>query len=112
MKGQTMKKTTAAPKAVSAPPLSAPVSDATPPPVAADRLHAQIAQRAYLRAEQRGFAPGFGIDDWLAAEAEIRSDASAAQPAGAAKRRASQRSITRADQHPPQDTPTDQPQPA
>jgi hypothetical protein len=26
---------------------------------------------AYLRAERRGFAPGYAIEDWLAAEAEV-----------------------------------------
>ena len=30
----------------------------------------RIAQRAYGRAERRGFAPGRELDDWLAAEAE------------------------------------------
>jgi hypothetical protein len=26
---------------------------------------------AYFRAERRGFAPGYEIEDWLAAEAEV-----------------------------------------
>lgn len=30
-----------------------------------------IARAAYLRAEQRGFAPGRELDDWLAAAADI-----------------------------------------
>ena len=30
-----------------------------------------IAKAAYLRAEQRNFAPGHELDDWLAAEAEV-----------------------------------------
>jgi hypothetical protein len=30
-----------------------------------------IAERAYLRAERRGFAPGNEDEDWLAAEAEV-----------------------------------------
>ena len=30
-----------------------------------------IAEAAYLRAEQRGFAPGQELEDWLAAEIEI-----------------------------------------
>ena len=30
----------------------------------------RIAERAYQRAERRGFAPGQELDDWLAAEAE------------------------------------------
>ena len=32
---------------------------------------ALIAETAYLRAEQRGFAPGHETDDWLAAESEV-----------------------------------------
>jgi hypothetical protein len=30
-----------------------------------------IAEAAYYRAEQRGFVPGYELDDWLAAEREI-----------------------------------------
>ena len=30
-----------------------------------------IAQRAYFKAEKRGFAPGFEIQDWLEAEQEV-----------------------------------------
>ena len=30
-----------------------------------------IAEGAYLRAERRGFAPGYEEMDWLAAEAEV-----------------------------------------
>jgi hypothetical protein len=33
--------------------------------------HALIAEKAYLRAERRGFAPGHETEDWLAAEAEV-----------------------------------------
>jgi hypothetical protein len=29
-----------------------------------------IAERAYFKAEQRGFVPGYALDDWLAAEQE------------------------------------------
>ncbi len=32
---------------------------------------ALIAERAYLRAERRGFEPGHEGEDWLAAEAEV-----------------------------------------
>jgi len=32
---------------------------------------ALIAERAYLRAEGRGFSPGHETEDWLAAEAEV-----------------------------------------
>jgi hypothetical protein len=30
-----------------------------------------IAERAYHKAEQRGFVPGYELDDWLAAEQEV-----------------------------------------
>ena len=40
-------------------------------PVSADARRAMIAERAYLRAEKRGFAPGHETEDWLAAEVEI-----------------------------------------
>jgi hypothetical protein len=32
---------------------------------------AMIAERAYFRAEKRGFVPGHELEDWLAAEREI-----------------------------------------
>ncbi len=35
-----------------------------------DVLHAMIAEAAYYRAQQRGFAPGHELEDWLAAEQE------------------------------------------
>jgi len=34
-------------------------------------LRAQISEAAYYRAQQRGFSPGFELDDWIAAEAEV-----------------------------------------
>jgi len=30
-----------------------------------------VAQAAYYRAEKRGFAPGFELQDWVEAEAEV-----------------------------------------
>jgi hypothetical protein len=33
----------------------------------------RVAQAAYFLAEQRGFAPGFEMRDWLAAEVEVRA---------------------------------------
>jgi hypothetical protein len=41
--------------------------------VSAEVRRAMIAERAYLRAERRGFAPGREAEDWLGAEAEIDS---------------------------------------
>jgi len=38
-----------------------------------DLRHTMTAEAAYYRAERRGFEAGHELDDWLAAEAEIRS---------------------------------------
>jgi hypothetical protein len=48
-----------------------------------------IAKRAYFKAEARGFAPGHELEDWLAAEREVR-DASA-ETAPTSKKPASRR---------------------
>ena len=40
-----------------------------------------IAERAYYRAERRGFTPGHELDDWLAAEREVTRLLAAAEPA-------------------------------
>jgi hypothetical protein len=37
-----------------------------------EELHMLIAQAAYRRAQQRSFAPGHELDDWLAAEDEVK----------------------------------------
>jgi len=42
-------------------------------PVEVDALRTMIATAAYFRAEQRGFAPGHELDDWLQAERSIRT---------------------------------------
>ena len=51
------------------------------PAVPADR-ESMVRMAAYLRAERRGFAPGYEIEDWLAAEAEVneRCQATPAAP--------------------------------
>jgi len=36
-----------------------------------DQRHALVCERAYYLAEQRAFAPGHEVDDWLAAEREL-----------------------------------------
>ena len=51
-------------------PLTAPPAS-TLVALTADARRAMIAENAYLRAEQRGFAPGHETEDWLAAEAEV-----------------------------------------
>ncbi len=40
-----------------------------------------IAAAAYRRAEQRDFAPGRELDDWLEAEAEVDQKLAESQPA-------------------------------
>lgn len=46
---------------------ASPLSDLHP-----DEYQALVAEAAYFLAERRGFAPGCELDDWLAAEADIR----------------------------------------
>jgi Protein of unknown function (DUF2934) len=41
-------------------------------PRLSDRSHAAIGEAAYFRAESRNFAPGHELEDWLAAEKEIK----------------------------------------
>lgn len=38
----------------------------------AGNFDAMVAEAAYYLAEQRGFCPGCELDDWLAAEAQVR----------------------------------------
>ena len=44
-----------------------------PAPIRAgdEELRASIALAAYFRSERRGFAPGYELEDWLAAEREV-----------------------------------------
>jgi hypothetical protein len=39
-----------------------------------------IADIAYSSAEQRGFAPGYELDDWLQAEQEVEASMEAVEP--------------------------------
>jgi hypothetical protein len=39
-----------------------------------EELHELIAERAYYKAEARGYAPGHEIQDWVDAEAEIEAE--------------------------------------
>lgn len=61
--------------AVSAPaarvPRASPKTASALAAVTGEARHAMIAEKAYLRAERRGFAPGREAEDWLAAEAEV-----------------------------------------
>jgi hypothetical protein len=40
-------------------------------PAGHEDVRASIALAAYFRSEQRGFAPGYELEDWLAAEREV-----------------------------------------
>jgi hypothetical protein len=39
-----------------------------------DELHELVAERAYYKAEARGYEPGHEIQDWIDAEAEIEAE--------------------------------------
>jgi hypothetical protein len=43
-----------------------------------EELHMLIAQAAYRLAQQRSFSPGHELDDWLAAEAEVKQSVGSA----------------------------------
>jgi len=43
------------------------------PPSSSDDFPVQVAEAAYFQAKQRGFTPGFEVEDWLAAEAQVRA---------------------------------------
>jgi hypothetical protein len=56
---------------------AAPVAPAAVPPpnfVDPQQRAALIARAAYFRAMNRGFAPGYELADWLAAEAEVDAE--------------------------------------
>jgi hypothetical protein len=65
--------TTAAPAAPGkAPAAKRPVKGgAAPKPTAGAEREMMVRMAAYFQAERRGFAPGYEIEDWLAAEAEV-----------------------------------------
>lgn len=69
------------PPADAAQPVAAEPEVSTSATMPADLTH-QIAVAAYFLAEERGFAPGHELDDWLEAERRIRAAASADPRAG------------------------------
>jgi hypothetical protein len=62
------RKPIAKPRVAPTPPQSA--DDVEPQEM--DEVQRLIAVAAYYRAEQRGFEPGHELDDWIAAEKEVR----------------------------------------
>jgi len=55
-------------------------SSSPAPRVSAEERQRMIAEAAYFRAQQRGFAGGDSLDDWLAAERQIDQASSSAGP--------------------------------
>jgi hypothetical protein len=66
-------KRTAAPANASPPRTALPTSGDAATASDAQRRQALIAEAAYYRAVERGFAPGAEVDDWLAAEREVNN---------------------------------------
>jgi hypothetical protein len=63
------RKPIAKPRAVTPPQPSDEMHDETQ---GMDEVQRRIAVAAYYRAEQRGFEPGHELEDWIAAEKEVR----------------------------------------
>jgi len=42
-------------------------------PIDPDKFRAMVAERAYCKAEKRGFIPGHEMEDWLEAECELKN---------------------------------------
>jgi hypothetical protein len=57
--------------AKTAPRSKAPLAPVPKVEISADARRGMIAEAAYLRAERRGFASGYELDDWIAAENEV-----------------------------------------
>jgi hypothetical protein len=38
-----------------------------------EAIEEKVAEAAYYKAEKRGFAPGFEVEDWLEAEMEVKA---------------------------------------
>jgi hypothetical protein len=63
-----------APRRRAAAPVAAAVAVQPPNFVDPQQRGALIARAAYFRAMNRGFAPGYELADWLAAEAEVDAE--------------------------------------
>jgi Protein of unknown function (DUF2934) len=61
---------TAAPKPP--PPVRKASSEKPSPPVSGEDLQRLVAEAAYYRAQRRGFEPGYELQDWVEAEAEVK----------------------------------------
>lgn len=61
----------AAERSASPPVAVEPSHSMNPPAGMTEQVRREIEEAAYYRAQQRGFAPGYELDDWVAAEAEV-----------------------------------------
>lgn len=61
----------AAPRSDTSSPASPPLSGNASAEGSSDEMRRQIAEAAYFRAKQRGFAPGHELEDWVEAESEV-----------------------------------------
>lgn len=67
------------PKAVGAKPQAEPKpqvrkasAERPSPAISGEELQRLVAEAAYYRAQSRGFAPGYELQDWVEAEAEVK----------------------------------------
>jgi len=84
----------AAPRTSPRPKKTATAGPGKPVPVARDEM---VRTAAYFRAERRGFAAGYDLEDWLAAEAEVAAlegTAAAKQPRKTPARKATGKTVT------------------
>ena len=62
-----------APKAAAArPPVPKSSAEKPSPQMSSEDLQRLIAEAAYYRAQRRGFEPGYELEDWVEAEAEVK----------------------------------------
>jgi hypothetical protein len=63
-----------APKTAAAarPPVRKSSAEKPSPQVSSEDLQRLVAEAAYYRAQRRGFEPGYELQDWVEAEAEVK----------------------------------------
>ncbi len=71
VKKRAAAKKRAAPRKAATRKAGADKSNSSPVNISAEERWRMVATAAYHRAEQRGFAPGHEVEDWLNAEKEI-----------------------------------------
>jgi hypothetical protein len=68
----TPKAPAAKPPAAARPQVPKATSEKPSTPVSGEELQRLVAEAAYYRAQRRGFEPGYELQDWVEAEAEVR----------------------------------------